>query len=263
MRILILAPAALAAAALATSGVARAQSVSFDYTDDFSYPTPSTGWSYLWNATGPVGSSANYSPLVADFPASGRYEAIANATYPEPPGPAGATAATATTLIPGRGTSPVGQDGNTVSRFVLAAYTIQPQDLINIGLPASGTGFLEMSDYSFAVALSSQDGITAQLYKNDTLFLSQGLPPGVVFDVNTPGPRSGPIPLGPFQAGDTFYVAIGADPADPAGDPFPGNDVGDGITLDYTLTLSVPEPAASLGAIAFAGAAALRRRRRV
>ena len=36
-----------------------------DYADDFSYPAPAPGWSYLWNANGPIGTAANYVPLWA------------------------------------------------------------------------------------------------------------------------------------------------------------------------------------------------------
>lgn len=257
--------AAVAVCTLSLAGMASAQTaVIADYGDDFNYPTPSTGWSYKWNQNGPIGTATNYVNLVPDFPgtaATGRYEAIDNDQYPEPPGPAGASAVTATTMTPGRGTGLL-QDSNTIPRFVIAGYTIQAQDLLDIGLPANGTGFLTLSSYAFIVGASA-DGITAEIYKNDTPFIIQGLPPGTPFTSETPGPRSGPIPLGPFQAGDTFYVAIGADPSNPiSGDPIPGNDIGDQINLDYTLTLSVPEPTglAVLGFGLVAGA--MRRRRR-
>src|SRR5688500_17628683 len=97
----------LAAAALVSvsfAGAALAQTaVIADYTSEFAYPTPTPGWSYRWNANGPIGTATNYVDLVDDFTAIQRYEAIDNDLYPEPPGPAGSTAATSTTLTPGRG----------------------------------------------------------------------------------------------------------------------------------------------------------------
>jgi hypothetical protein len=253
---------AAAAATFGLAGVSAGQSITVaDYSSDFSYPAASAGWTYRWNANGPIGTAANYVSLLPDIAGSGRYEAVDNDAYPDP-APAGSTAATSTTLTPGRGTGP-GQDGNTTKRFVIAGYTILPQDLVDLGLTGDSSAFLTLSSYAFDVSALSADGITAQMYKNDQLFLSQGLPPGTLFTSETPGPNSGPIPLGPFSAGDTFYVAIGSDPSNPiTGDPLSGNDINDVINLDYTLTLSVPEPSAIAAAGIGLAAVAARRRRR-
>ena len=51
-----------------------------DFQDEFQAGTPRPGWRYLWNATGPLGNPTNYAPLVAD---NGRYESVANGTYPD------------------------------------------------------------------------------------------------------------------------------------------------------------------------------------
>src|SRR5687767_5747174 len=115
--------AAATLASLSLTGLAAAQTaVIADYGGEFTYPAASAGWTYRWNANGSIGTAANYVSMVPDLPASGRYEAIDNDLYPEPAGPAGATAATATTLVPGRGTG-ADQDNNTVTRFAIAAYT--------------------------------------------------------------------------------------------------------------------------------------------
>src|SRR5687768_15663002 len=86
-----------------------------DYADDFSYPAPAPGWSYLWNANGPVGTAANYAPLVPDGTA-GRYE-TQNQTpdaFPDD-APGSSTSATQTTLVPGQGTAQ-----NPIERYVIA-----------------------------------------------------------------------------------------------------------------------------------------------
>src|SRR5215204_2668639 len=73
---------ALAAIVGVLPGPASAAPVNVaDYQDDFRTGTPGAGWSYLWNANGPLGNRANYAPLVAD---NGRYESVANGVYPDP-----------------------------------------------------------------------------------------------------------------------------------------------------------------------------------
>src|SRR5688500_14202131 len=96
-----------------------------DFTDDFSYPAPAPGWSYLSHASGAIGNSANYVLLVPDAPGSGRYETIDDApdSFPDA-APGSSASATATTLTPGQGTAQ-----NPFERYVLAAYTISAADI--------------------------------------------------------------------------------------------------------------------------------------
>jgi hypothetical protein len=237
-----------------SAGGATAGTVA-SYQADFAYPSPSTGWSYLWNANGPLGTATNYVPLVADSASPSRYETQDQDAFPDA-APGGSLSANPTTLIPGHAT---GQGANTIERFVIAAYTFSAEDI------ATNGNFLTLASYSFTVGAGSEDGITAAMYLNDFPILA-GMPlgPTVTWDDSTQGPNSGPIGLGPIVAGMTFYVAIGSNGAailPPVGSG--GNDVGDIITLDYTLTLTpIPEPAAAgLAGVASAFALLARRRR--
>ena len=223
-----------------------------DYADDFSYPTPAPGWSYLWNANGPIGTAANYLPLVADGASPARYE-TQNQTpdaFPDP-APGASASATSTTLIPGQGTAQ-----NALERYVIAAYTISAADV------AANGDQLILDFYRFAVPVESADGVTAKLYKNDILLVDRPLPPGLEFTVDTPAPNGGPIPLGQFVAGDTLYVAIGSDGVAPL-PPFGpgGTDAGDALAVDYSIVL-VPEPTAAASVLALAAGLLLSRQRR-
>jgi hypothetical protein len=218
-----------------------------DYHDDFSYPAPAPRWSYLWNKNGPIGTAANYVPLVPDAPASGRYETEDNTPDAFPDAAPGSSAsATNTTLIPGQGGAQ-----NPFERYVIAAYTLSAADIANNG------DNLIIDLYSFEVPLTSADGITAKVYRNDLLYIDRQLPPGTVFTYQTPAPNGGPIPLGPFAVGDTLYVAIGSNGIAPFGN---GNDTGDALLVDYSIVL-VPEPTGMATAL-IAGGWCLRRRRR-
>ena len=229
--------------------ISRADVVA-DYQDDFSYPTPAPGWSYLWNANGPIGSAANYVPLVPDG-VTGRYETQDQTPDAFPDAAPGSSAsATSTTLVPGQGTAQ-----NAFERYVIAAYTISAADI------AANGEQLILDGYRFSVPLTSADGVTSKLYKNDILLIDRPLPPGLEFTVDTPAPNGGPIPLGPFAAGDTLYVAIGSDGVAPLPPSGPGGtDAGDSLELDYSIVL-VPEPA-SVTTLALGAVAVLVRRRR-
>ncbi len=222
-----------------------------DYTDDFSYPAPAPGWSYLWNANGSIGTAANYVPLVADGTTPARYE-TQNQTpdaFPDD-APGSSLSATSTTLTPGQGTN---QSGNAIERHVIAAYTFTADDI------AANGRDLVLDNFSFAVSPNSDGGVTARMYLNDIpLIAGQPLNPGLEWNVG----MTGPLNLGPVNPGDTFYVAIGADglaPLPPFGPG--GSDVGDVITLDYSLRL-VPEPGGAALLALGATQILLRRRQR-
>src|SRR5437879_3349431 len=90
-------------AALCWVGSSASAAVIANYQSDFRPSgTPAPGWSYLWNATGPIGTAANYVPLVHDTNFGGDYETQANGTRPDAP-PGANLAATATSLYPGQG----------------------------------------------------------------------------------------------------------------------------------------------------------------
>ena len=222
-----------------------------DYTGDFSYPAPAPGWSYLWNANGPIGNAANYVPLVADGASPARYETqdqTPNA-FPDP-APGSSASATSTTLVPGQGTAQ-----NAFERYVIAAYTISAADI------AANGDQLILDQYRFFVPLTSGDGVTAKVYRNDIMYIDRPLNPGLEFTSDTPDPNGGPIPLGPFAAGDTLYVAIGSDgiaPLPPFGPG--GTDAGDVLEVDYSIVL-VPEPTAAAALVVGASVILSRRRR--
>jgi hypothetical protein len=222
-----------------------------DYADDFSYPAPAPGWSYLWNANGAIGTAATYAPLVPDGASPARYETQDQTpdAFPDP-APGSSASATATTLIPGQGTAQ-----NPFERYVIAAYTISATDV------AANGDQLIIDLYRFAVPLESADGVTAKMYKNDLLLVDRPLPPGIEFTSSTPDPNGGPIPLGQFLPGDTLYIAIGSNGVAPI-PPFGpgGTDTGDALAVDYSIVL-VPEPTAA-GAIVLAAGCLLSRRRR-
>jgi hypothetical protein len=214
---------------------------------------PAPGWSYLWNANGAIGNSANYVPLVRD--AGGNWETVANGAYPDPAPGNGLRispfigAINRVDVVPGNGA--VQQTVNAVNRYAIVAYTIQPSDIAAAGVQAGGAANAVMDTYEFAVAATSADGIDSIIFVNNTQIVSSPLPPGLFYDQNTPGAY--PVPLGQLHAGDTIYVATGAGFLPTA------TDIGDGLRMDFRITLT-PEPGA-LSILAL-GAVALCRRRR-
>lgn len=195
-----------------------------DYQNDFrTNGTPAPGWSYLWNASAPIGNSANYVPLVHDTNFGGDYETQANGMWPDAP-PGSSLAATSNTLYPGQGSL---QASDGIPRYVIAAYTVRPSDIV-----AAGGGEASLPHYHFTVALTSLDGIDSRIYVNNTLIVDQILPPGLDYSDTLPGAY--PVPLGNLKAGDTVYVAIGSRDA----------DTGNALGVEYSIDL-VPEPASA------------------
>lgn len=234
---------------LSLAATAASGEIVADFQADFTYPAPSNGWSYHWNANGAIGNPANYVPLVPD--AAGRYETVDQTpdAFPDP-APGASLSLTNTTLIPGQGSAQ-----NAFERYVIVAYTVSAADITAAG----GGNQLVLQEYSFAVSGTSADGVTARIYKNDnpTPFVNQPLPPGIVFSHDLPDPNGGPIPLGPFDAGDVLYIAIGSNGT--ASELTGGNDTNDSLVMDLKIAL-VPEPATA--SIVGAGALALLMRRR-
>ncbi len=189
--------------------VARAADVA-RYQHDFALTgAPIPGWSYLWNANGPMGNPANYVPLVRDT--RGNFETQANGVWPDS-GPGGSIAITPTTIYPGQGTS-----GGNTERFAIAAYTVTAADVA-----ASGGG-AQMAPWNFTVADTS-DGMHPAIYVNSSLAVSVNLGPGDSYSSST----YPPVSLGALKPGDTIYVAIGAG----------RTNNGDRLDLDYTISLS-------------------------
>jgi hypothetical protein len=272
-----LAAGALALAALVgvSSGQASAQTpvAVADYQDDFAVGALPPGWSLLWNANGPLGTPANYQPLVVD---NGRYETVANGTYPDAsPGASLALGRSApdpllydqvpilpplpTTFVrPGQGLVP-----GPIEHAAIIAYTFSAADFAEAGIPAGqrAQGFL--GNYYFAVSKASADGISARVYQgNDPTpiinFSTDAVPPfpfppGFTYEASIDPRGLTHFPAGTYAVGDTMYIAIGSN----------ATDVGDELRLDFTLGLSpVPEPTAMMALAPLAGALLMRRRRR-
>jgi hypothetical protein len=262
---------ALAAVVTVLPGRAVAQSVNVaDFQDEFQVGTPRPGWSYLWNANGPLGNPANYAPLVAD---NGRYESVANGTYPDPAPGSFVAAGTSpvdlahypydlpglppmpqTIVRPGQGRV---QDAAGIERAVIIGYTFSAQDFADAGIAPNQRALASITDYDFAVAVEGLDGVSARVFRDTdatpVLDFSLDNPPPFVppFRFQTlmdPRERS----VGEYSVGQTVYFAVGSNL----------NDTNDEMRLDFTLGLKpVPEPT-TLALLAPLGLGLLTRRRR-
>jgi hypothetical protein len=242
-----------------------------DFQDEFQLGTPRPGWRYLWNANGPLGNPANYLPLAAD---NGRYESVANGTYPDAaPGSSVAVGSSPvdaaqypyeipglppmpqTFVRPGQGR--LQNESGGFERAAIVAYTFSAQDFADAGLPTGGLARAYITDYDFAVAIGSADGVSARVFRDTDatplLDFSLDNPPPFVppFRFQTtldPRPRL----VGDYAVGQTVYFAVGPNL----------NDTNDEMRLDFTLGLTaVPEPTA-LALLAPLGVGLLMRRRR-
>ena len=224
------------AAALAAAAPAGAAVVA-DYQADFrTNGTPAPGWSYLWNANGILGNSANYVPLVHDTNLGGDYETVANGTRPDA-APGAYLAAAQTAVYPGQSAT---QAADHVTRYVITAYTFSAEQIATYG------NQLLFHTYHFSVPADAPGPIDVEVYKNNTLIAPFPFPPGTDFSDAVYGPD---YPFGTVQPGDTLYIAQGASGA------YGGQPLG----VSYTLAL-VPEPVA-VPALALGALGLLRRRR--
>ena len=203
---------ALALAGLCLVTAPLRATVVADYRDDFETDgTPAAGWSYLWNPTHAVGSSANYVALVGDTNFGGDYETQANGSLPDA-APGSNLAATSTSLRPGQGSA---QSALQIEHCAIAAYTISAQDIATAG---GNQAWITSGFFTTGVG---PDGVHAYVYVNDTLINGPTvLPAGVTFPDLV-------LPLGAVSAGDTIYVAIGSR----------FFDTDDVVTLDYSIEL--------------------------
>ncbi|MEO0586621.1 MAG: hypothetical protein AAF078_03185 [Planctomycetota bacterium] len=200
--------------------------VEADYRDDFSITSPTSGWSYLWNANGNIGNPNNYTPLQAS--SAGYYSADGNAV--PSPSPANFLRLGPTFAHPGLGSSQTDRD-----YFAIAAFTVDV------------AGYYFIRD-SFIETTADTAGIELVVHINGQPLLLSDL-----FADRSIGGFD--IDLGQLVVGDTIYVAVGPDGASPF----------DFVSLDFTLARStfvvLPEPASS-AALVLAAAVALSRRTR-
>lgn len=181
-----------------------------DYRDDFKTHSPLPGWSYQWNALGPITSPANYRNM-AWSPVANRYCANGFAAFPD----------NTTTLFPygslssggghpGRGTT----QGATHDRFAIAAYTAKLGGyyaITNSFLTASST---MGNGGQLIVYTETNNGATfAQKYSS---LYAQGTT--LNFNQN----------VGFLAAGETIYVAVGPNT----------NDGNDSFSLDFRISFN-------------------------
>jgi len=192
--------------------------------------SPASGWSYLWNSGGEIGDSANYTPLLPTAHPRYYYNTDGIAGLPSvPPGSYTYFGIENANLTPGGhpgqgpGNNAQGNQGNTIERYAIAAYTLSTSGNIAIT-----NGTLRNTD-------SSQDGLSLRVYANDSLFFSSNTNPGNSFLNFAPN-------LGDLNVGDTVYVAIG-----------PRNhDRQDSFALEYSIEVTdevIPEPTTLVSSI--------------
>ena len=207
--------AAVGAFALGGATVSQAAVVAW-FQADMRPGSPALGWEYLWNKNGPIGNPANYSPLLpttnssyyydadgvdglpgAGEPAAYVYLGVLDPSRPFPGAPGG---------VPGHGYLQPGTDG--IERFAIAAYTL------------ASTGLTSIVASQLLNADESRDGLHLLVYAgNDALpqidtYTAPGQGNYVTFDTA----------LGWRTAGDTIYVAVGAN----------GDDFFDTFRLSYS-----------------------------
>jgi hypothetical protein len=191
------------------------------FQDAFQLSMPAAGWSYLWNSGGEIGNPANYTALLPN--SNGVYTSGGVDTFPAP-NPAGVVnfdfVGGSPGGHPGLGSAQAGSGG--IERFAIAAYTLANSELVAI-------------QNSLVVTTNpnsggSTDGLNVKVFLNNsaTPVVSTTTLPGVGSTATFNGP------LGPLNAGDTIYVAIGSR----------DEDLFDSFQLHYDV-VSVPEPHAA------------------
>lgn len=192
-----------------------------DYRGDFSSPSPSSGWGYLWNAGGDIGDPANYTTLQAN--ANGDY--TSDGTTVPTDDPANFLRLGATFAHPGLGSLQADRD-----YYAIVAYTVD----------ADGEYFIRDS-----LIQTSADtaGVDVLIHVNDD--------PAVFADTfGDLSVAAMDVALGQLLVGDTIYVAIGPS----------GGSAFDFVNFDFSIARSViPEPASLITMMA--GMGLLQRRR--
>ena len=195
------------AASLSLAPAAGATTIA-DFAGDFQDVNPSTGWSYLWNAGGPLGNATYYASLQWNAAFGGVY-AVDPVVFPH--------------AVEGYAALSDGYSHPGVpqpfSKFVIGGYTVQPgEDGV---LSISGT--VEMLDLNRLPDKS--DGLNLVLMLGDNILTSLVVPVTGVFHFSRD--------LGVVGAGETVFVAVG-----------PGStELYDAFQIDYDIdSTPVPEP---------------------
>jgi hypothetical protein len=202
------------------------------FQDTMQPTTPATGWSYLWNSKGTIGTPANYTSLLPTTDPVYYYDCdgINGVPGPEPGAYVYLGLLPPTDLNAGQPGGHPGpgrdQDSSGIERYAIAAYTL------------STGGTVSITNSLLTNANWSADGLDIKVYvnSNSTPLLSASTQGGRGQTTSFDGG------LGVLTAGDTIYVAIGSN----------GSDSADAFSLRYDIT-AVPEPStfALLGIGAF------------
>lgn len=176
------------------------------YQSDFNAGSVAPGWSYSWNATGPIGIAANYESLIWDggfaFDSDGSPGQDATPlSYGQLHGIGG---------HPGQGPD----NGEATPRYVIAGYT------------APGYGNYGLVNSSIQPGSCQwTDGLALEVYVNDAQRFSDNVAYGSLVSFDQA--------LGTLSAGDQTFVAVG-----------PGASDGcDGFDWDFSITYDqLPDP---------------------
>ena len=231
---------------LAWTATAQAAVIA-DFGADFTTPAPAMGWTYQWNSLGSIGDPANYTNLAYNpdpFDLAIEAYTAETPTYPSV-GPGRFVQVCCNGRVnPGAGMGPGGlADGqDTIERYVITAFTLSSSGPISI---INGS----LDDAQLSIPGVQSDGVNLMIHvnANPAIFTTS-----IGNDANT---VFGPVNLGNLSAGDTIYVAVGAN-----GPEGVNNDFLDGTLLQYQIKL-VPEPSGLLLLTSgLVGLAAVRRR---
>ncbi|MCU0748604.1 MAG: hypothetical protein MUF13_03560 [Akkermansiaceae bacterium] len=199
--------------------------------------TPATGWRYMWNPTGAMGTASSYQSLVtntvATFPGFGGTSPMFTNV--------GNVAFNAT----GQGNYRFGRIGLTSFHPGIFVTGTDYRGIIAYTIQAGEAGTINITNSSFAKLVNtSSNGVGLDIYVNNTLISSlskNGFNSLSSSDFNGS--------LGNLSVGDTVYVSIGNN----------GEANNDASVINFQLE-SIPEPSAALfGSL---GMLALLRRRR-
>ncbi|MEW6304067.1 MAG: hypothetical protein AB1705_11380 [Verrucomicrobiota bacterium] len=167
-----------------------------DYRDDFKPVSPLPGWSYEWNAVGPVTSRVNYrslhwSPQLSRYVVNGFAVSPDNTSTLFPYGNLNANGG-----HPGRGTT----QGATYDRFAIAGYTAKLRGYYGI-TNSFVTGSSTNGNGGQVLVFTDTNGGATFTQKTNRLY-SAGQT--AVFNLN----------VGFLEAGDTIHVCVGPNTTD-------------------------------------------------
>jgi len=178
------------------------------YRSDFKTYSPAAGWSYLWNALGPITSAANYeplnwSPVVNKYSVNGFPVSPDNSSTLFPYGGLNSSGG-----HPGRGST----QGATYDRYPIAAYTAKLAGYYGIS-----SSFVTSSDSRSnggqVMIFTETNGGATFTQKYSSLYVGGGT---LNFDQN----------VGYLAVGDTVYVAVGPNTSDSY----------DSFTMDFNIS---------------------------